>query len=81
MASSCRLLEWFDRAASPQQERIGHELERREIDVGLAGYGELDEAPVEPGIFGFGGIDELPAPAISLAPPEDNVTGPPSVSR
>ena len=33
-ARSCLVLEWLDDAASPQQERVGDELERREIDVG-----------------------------------------------
>src|SRR3954454_2644978 len=53
------IVERLHRAASAHQEGIGDELERREIDVSLAGRGEFDEAAVEPGIFGIRGIDEL----------------------
>ena len=72
---SWHILEWFDRAAAPQQERIGDELERRQIDVGLAGgervRGSGDRCPAYSA--SAASTSCLP-PARNLAPPMDSVT-------
>src|SRR3954471_24449542 len=75
-ASSRRVPERLDRAPPAKHERIGNELERREINVALTRRGKRDEAPVEPGIFALARIDHLLGSSRQSRPARGDRDGP-----
>ena len=62
--------------APAEQEGVGDEPQRRQIDVARAGRGELDEAPIERPIF-LSGASATVLPSIAMSrPPPDSVIRP-----
>src|SRR5262249_56769695 len=57
LSRSCSELECFDGTPLAHQERVGHDLKRREIDIALAIRCEADEPAIERRIFRLQGID------------------------
>ena len=66
--------------APAEHEGVGDMLQRRNVDIGLAGADDLGEALVKPRIFRLGLLWTMRPSIASLAPPLDSSIWPASVS-